>query len=190
MKELIIDTETTGLTRLSFANKLNYKKWPRLVQIAWALASEDGIECNDDAIIRPEGFEIPLQATQIHGITHEQAMAEGEDLGHQLKTLNNVMQEADAVVAHNLSFDLGVIESEALRLNYKMQIPDKRFCTVHLGRAYLHKAKGRKQGGYPKLGDLYETLFGFSYGPKHDAQTDTIACCHVYRRLKKLGYIK
>lgn len=188
--EVVIDTETTGLTRLSFANKLNYKKWPRMVQIAWALIDDGGIARHDNAIIRPDGFEIPKQATQIHGITHELALTGGEDLDQQLKTLNHVMQEADTVIAHNLSFDLGVIESEALRLDYKMQIPDKRYCTVQLGRSYLRQAHGRKQGGYPKLGDLYETLFGFSYGRKHNAQTDVIACCHIFTRLKQLGYTK
>ena len=188
--ELIIDTETTGLTHLSFANQVNYKRWPRMVQIAWVLVCENNIETYNTAIIRPVGFEIPQKSTQIHGITQGQAVREGTNLKDQLETLNLVMNRADTIVAHNLNFDLGILQSEALRINYPLQIPNRRRCTVHMGQAYLKKKTKKQLVDFPKLGDLHEELFGFDYQPKHDAQTDVIACLHVYERLKKLGFSK
>lgn len=187
--ELIIDTETTGLTRLSFANNFNYSQWPRLVQLAWLLCQNGTIIEQGHALIRPQGFEIPLTATQIHAVTQKQALEHGKDLRQQLKELNAVMQRASTLVAHNLNFDLGILESESIRMQYRLNIPEKRLCTVHLGRQYMQKTKGCKQGGYPKLSQLYETLFGFSYGPMHQAHSDAFACLHVFNQLKNLGFV-
>lgn len=188
--ELIIDTETTGLTRLSFANKFNYQKWPRLVQVAWLLCESGSIIEQNCAIICPQGFEIPASATQIHGITQQHALKEGKDLVEQLALLHSAMQRANTIIAHNLDFDLGILESESIRMQYPLQVPEKRLCTVHLSRQYMQKIKGCRQGGFPKLSHLYETLFGFSYGPAHQAHSDAAACFHVFNRLKKLGFVK
>ena len=186
--DLIIDTETTGVTDLAFATHHNYKKWPRLVQLAWILANEAGETMEGGAIIYPLDFEIPLKATQIHGISQQQALNTGENIRETLLALNQVMQQADTLVAHNLNFDLGILQSEALRQDLQLDWPRKRYCTVHMGRTYLQTVKGRKQGGFPKQGDLYETLFGITYGPKHNAHSDARACYHIFRHLKNKSH--
>ncbi len=188
--ELVFDTETTGITRLSFANKLNYKEWPRLVQVAWVLVKDGAIQIQGDSIIWPGDFFIPPKTTQIHGITQERAESEGADIRLVLTEISDAMERAETIVAHNLAFDLGVLESEALRLNRKLNIPPKRFCTQYLGRQYMQNEKGRKLGGYPSLSQLYESLFGFSFNPKHNAVADTVACFHIFSRLKRLGYVR
>ena len=189
MTGIVIDTETTGLTRLSYVDRLNYKQWPRLVQIAWVRFGEDGIEERQETIIRPDDFRIPENASQIHGISHEEALLTGVEVASQLNELNVCLQKVQAIVAHNLNFDLGILESEAMRAGFRLNLPSKRFCTVFLGREYLRKAKGRKRGGFPKLDALYEELFGFTYSHKHTAGADTTACYHIFNRLRKLGYV-
>ena len=72
--DLIIDTETTGLTHLAYASRSNYHLWPRLVQLAWILAEKQVIHCQENVIIRPNGFQIPFKATQVHGITQQRAL--------------------------------------------------------------------------------------------------------------------
>lgn len=187
MSEIIIDTETTGLTRLSYANRFNYKQWPRMVQIAWALVDQGEITHRESYLIEPKGYTIPPQATQIHGITQEQSEKEGHGITQVFDKLDQALDQAKVVIAHNLNFDLGIIESEALRIERKIQLPEKRICTVHLAQKYLREVKGIRQGGFPKLGQFYEMLFGFSYGPKHDANNDVTACYHIYKRLQQLG---
>jgi len=187
--ELILDTETTGLTRLSFANKFNFKQWPRLVEIAWAVIDGGSIHTQKSFIIQPDGFQIPPTTTQIHGISQSKAEAEGHPIQEVLNQLNTDLKNCTSVIAHNLSFDLGVIESESLRQEQPLKIPDKRVCTLHAGRQYLTKTKGLKRGGYPKLGQLYETLFGFPFSNPHNADNDVTACFHIYKRLKQLGFI-
>jgi len=183
-----VDTETTGLTRLSFANKLNYKQWPRMVQIAWALVDEGAITERHCLLVRPDGHSIPPAATQIHGISHEDATEKGLPIRDVLQRLHEDFAKATCLIAHNVHFDLGIIQSEAIRAGFNLTIPPKRACTVHMGRQYLVKAKGLKRGGYPKLSFLYETLFGFTFQGKHDAANDLTACFHIYKKLKNLGF--
>ncbi|MDQ8209468.1 3'-5' exonuclease [Coraliomargarita sp. SDUM461003] len=187
---LIIDTETTGLTPLSFVTERNYKQWPRMIQIAWGLVGKDSIEIDHRALIRPDGFKIPYSAMRIHGITQQQAEEEGEDLQLQLKTLNNVMKDADSIVAHNLNFDLGIIQSEAMRIDFPLTFPEKRYCTAYMGQTYLRKEKKQRLANFPRLGELHKELLGFDYEPKHDALADVIACAGVFEHLRRLGYAK
>lgn len=188
--ELVIDTETTGLTRLSFANRLNYKQWPRLVQIAWILGDDGVILEKGVSLVRPDGYEIPAKAIQIHGISQKKALKEGVAVGSVLSLVGTVLQRADSIIAHNLNFDLGVVESEAMRLSFGLNIPLKRLCTVQLGTKYLRKEKGLKRGSYPKLGNLYETIFGFPFGSAHDALSDAQACYQIFIKLRRLGYVR
>jgi len=186
--QIIIDTETTGLTELSFANRFNYKQWPRMVQIAWAIVEEGSISERETHLIQPDGFTIPATATQIHGINQERAEESGVPIIEALQKLKTAFDTCDSIIAHNLSYDLGIIESEALRQKFPVKLPEQRICTMHLGQQYLIRAKGVRQGGYPKLSQLYEILLGFSYSHPHDAGSDVTACFHVYKKLKQLGF--
>lgn len=186
--QIVIDTETTGLTRLSFANRFNYKQWPRMVQIAWAFIEEGSITAREAYLIRPDGYTIPAAATQIHGISQEHAVDNGIPMLEALQKLTTAFNTCDSIIAHNLNYDLGIIESEALRQEFPIQIPKQRICTMHLGKQYLVRAKGIRQGGYPKLSQLYESLLGFGYSQAHTADNDVTACFHTYKKLKQLGF--
>lgn len=188
--ELVIDTETTGLTSLSFVTERNYKKWPRVVQIAWGLIENDHVEIQNSTIIRPSGFNIPSDAIRIHGITNNQALEDGKDLKHLLATLNKLMHTADTIIAHNLNFDLGILQSEAMRLGVPLEFPNKRQCTAFMGQTYMRKEQKIRLSEFPRLGELHKILLGDDYEPKHDARSDVIACANVYKELQKLGYAK
>jgi DNA polymerase III subunit epsilon len=188
MTILVIDTETTGLTHLSFPTKANLGKWPRIVQLAWILADDRGPIMKGGALIRPEGFSIPKKATKIHGITQLRALTEGENLLRQLQALNQAMHNADILVAHNLSFDREIIQSEALRIGFKLHWPRKHHCTAHLGQKYLQKTQKRKLYTYPKLSHLYQEIFGTPPKKLHDAQADALACLQIYQHLQQLSH--
>ena len=69
---LIFDTETTGLPRNYNAPISDTSNWPRVVQLAWQLHEADGTLVEQkDFLIRPDGFNIPFQSEQIHGISTE-----------------------------------------------------------------------------------------------------------------------
>jgi len=188
MKAVVFDTETTGLTRLSFANRANYRQWPRLIQLAWAEIDEDRITSRHATLIRPDNFPIPPEAVRVHGITETEAQRCGICPAAALDDFEASCDGAETIIAHNLNFDLGVLQSEALRLERKIDFPPRRICTVHLGRQFLVRKKGIKRGGYPSLSRLYEILFGFGFSGSHDTANDVTACFHIYKKLAQLGY--
>ncbi len=78
---IIFDTETTGLPRDWNAPITDTDNWPRVIQIAWQLHDDMGnLVEHQDFLIKPEGFDIPYDAEQIHGISTELAMEQGEPL--------------------------------------------------------------------------------------------------------------
>lgn len=186
--ELVIDTETTGLTALSFVTERNYRKWPRLVQVAWAIYSDGALMESRSALIRPKGFVIPLAVEGIHGISQARAIEEGKDLRSELAALVAAVRRASIVVAHNIRFDLGVLNAEAIRLGAQRLQPRCLGCTAVMGKGYLQK--GRKPGSvsFPRLSDLYQELFASEHAPCHEALSDVQACARVYFQLKSLGY--
>ena len=63
---LIFDTETTGLPKDFKASYKDTDNWPRCVQIAWQLHDDLGnVVEHKDYLIKPDGFDIPLQSEQI-----------------------------------------------------------------------------------------------------------------------------
>ena len=186
--ELVIDTETTGLTSLSFVTERNYQQWPRLVQIAWGIIMDDQVHLQRTEIIRPEGFSIPTNAVEVHGISQTQALEHGKNLKETLIDLNETMKSAHTIIAHNLKFDLGILQSESIRTGVFLEFPGKRRCTAFMGQKYMRKEKKQRLSKFPELSKLYKTLFGREHKVLHKAHSDMIACGELYTELKKLGY--
>jgi DNA polymerase III epsilon subunit-like protein len=164
MRCLFFDTETTGLP-LSWGKPVIPGVWPDLVSIAWVLTDEIGTLLSSEYhIIRPDGWNIPLEASNIHKITTEIALEEGRYLSDIIQSFMGTAMHADLIVAHNMNFDQSVIDNAIRwRLGSKstMQTWGKRlFCTMKHGTA-ICKLPGR--GPYqkrPKLIELYQHAFG------------------------------
>jgi DNA polymerase-3 subunit alpha len=72
---LIFDTETTGLPKNYKAPVSDSDNWPRMVQLAWQLHDVDGkLITAKNFIVKPNGFDIPIGVSNIHGITTERAL--------------------------------------------------------------------------------------------------------------------
>lgn len=185
---LVVDTETTGLAP-RYADPRNAKAWDvcRMVQMAWQLHEQDGTLVEAAAyIVQPDGFEVPPVAARIHGITTEIAEQDGVPIQTVWEHLARILPSVGVVVAHNLSFDDGVIRSEMcrsappeLRDMWAIDIP-KRYCTMLRGTE-----PGKK---WPKLAELYERCFGEPpKGTLHRADVDTAACARIYFHLTLTG---
>ncbi len=82
---LIFDTETTGLPKNWNAPITDVDNWPRCVQIAWQLHDEMGeLLEHHDFLIQPDGYNIPYDAEQIHGISTQLAQEKGIELMKRL----------------------------------------------------------------------------------------------------------
>src|SRR5215469_17115641 len=114
---LVLDTETTGLVQSSFPD--DHPAQPHLVQLGLVLIDEDSWTEHAcvDLIIRPDGWKIPEFVSKIHGITQEIALTTGVPILTALSVYTNLRAVVDAIVGHNISFDLSVMRTEIARSN-------------------------------------------------------------------------
>ena len=189
---LIFDTETTGLPKDFKAPISNTDNWPRVVQIAWQLHDDMGrLIDQQDFLIKPEGFNIPFESEQIHGISTELAMAEGHDLKTVLNLFNQALDKAKFVVGHNIEFDRKVTGSEYYRTNIPTTLLEKKVLdTMTEKTAALCQLPGGKHGRFkmPRLGELYRHLFGVDFVEAHNATADVEATARIFFELLRQGH--
>ena len=187
---LFFDTETTGLPKNYNAPISDLANWPRLIQIAWATYNMDGTELGaKEYLIRPDGFQIPTLATQIHGITTKFAQEEGIELKDALNKFSEAVLSAQILAGHNIAFDENIIGAEYLRCSMENVIPPKhRICTMMSSINYC-KLPGKYGYKRPKLEELYRILFHADLQASHNALADVRATALCFFQLKKLGVI-
>lgn len=187
-KYLFFDTETTGLPNNWKAPASDLNNWPRMIQIGWILCDQDGNKINvKDYIIKPENFTIPTETSNIHGITTELAEKQGHDLRVVLEELNELIEQADCIVAHNINFDTKVLEAEFIRKNITTQLNKKnKICTMEMSTDYC-AIPGYYGYKFPKLSELHIKLFGHDFEKAHNAAADISATEKCFWELKRLG---
>jgi DNA polymerase III subunit alpha len=188
---LIFDTETTGLPRNYDAPVTDLDNWPRVVQLAWQLHDEKGALLHHGAfIIKPEGFNIPFNAAQIHGITTERALREGHDLKETLAGFAGLLQQTTFLCGHNIGFDIKVLGAEFIRCGLgdpfgQMQVLDTKcdatttFCAIPGGKGGRFK--------WPTLSELYRALFASSFEEAHNAAFDVQATSRAFFEVIRKG---
>ncbi|MCG8410089.1 MAG: 3'-5' exonuclease [Bacteroidales bacterium] len=187
---LFFDTETTGLPRNWKAPVSDLNNWPRMVQIAWILCDELGNKINtNNYIIKPEGYTIPVQASNVHRITTERALQEGCDLEMVLNKFNDLVKQSNFVVAHNINFDEKIIGAEFLRKNISSDFNIKhKLCTMQASTNYC-RIPGPYGYKWPKLSELHTKLFGIDFDEAHDAFADINATEKCFWEMRKLELI-
>ena len=189
---LIFDTETTGLPQNFNAPLSDSDNWPRMVQIAWQLHDENGelIE-NQDYIIKPEGYDIPFNATRIHGISTKMAQEQGRDLQEVLEEFTEVLKKTKVVAGHNIDFDYKIVGAELFRKGIENTLEKTPSVdTMELGTDFC-QLSGGKNGRYksPKLEELYEKLYGKKFDEAHNAAADVNATAQVFFEMMRIGII-
>lgn len=189
---LFFDTETTGLPRrwdLPLAAH-TLDNWPRLVQLAWLLCDAAGNELAQACrIIRPDGYAIPRDAARVHGITTERAQAEGIPLAEALDEILPRIEQAAAVIAHNVSFDEKILGAECLRLGRPHPLAGKKTrCTMKEATEFC-ALPGHYGYKYPNLTELHRKLFKKAFVDAHDALADVRACKAAFYELRARGIL-
>ena len=188
---LFFDTETTGLPRDWKAPVTQTNNWPRMVQIAWLqYDDQENLISEANYIIRPDGFTIPRDAADIHGITTEIAIEKGSELSSVLSAFSAVVGGAKMLVAHNMDFDEKIVGAEYVRMRLKSGIFETpRFCTMKT-TTDLCRIPGNYGYKWPKLEELHRFLFGSDFEDAHDALVDVKVCAKCYYELVKRGIYK
>lgn len=190
-KYLIFDTETTGLPKRWGAPISDIENWPRLVQIAWFKCDKFGnILSETDYIIKPDGFIIPDDAANVHGITTDIANEKGKSLSIIMTEFSKAINKSSILVAHNMKFDEKIVGAEFIREDIENELSEMpKICTMESTTKYC-KLPG-KYGNYkwPSLSELHCKLFGVDFEDAHDATVDVRACTKCLFKLKNNGII-
>lgn len=177
---LVFDTETTGLPDWKSPSEAEHQ--PHLVQLAAHLVDVDtrAIKQTIDLIIRPDGWVITPELTEIHGITHEYACAVGvpEKLAVELFLL---MWNGRKRIAFNTTFD-----NRLIRIATKRYFDEAISETWHEGEYECAMIASRKimGGKQPNLAEAYKHFTGKEIQNAHTAIGDVNACMEVYFAVK------
>lgn len=190
---LFFDTETTGLPPSKARWEVDYDSFPHIVQLSWIMGDKE-----EDHIIRPDGWKIPEESTLIHGISHERAMDEGEDMAEVLSMFVEDCVVAEMLVGFNIYFDTSVVKANILRTIGRNYYDCKADAALHKSKRYdlmfktikLVRARNSRGGAkFPSLVELYNCLFGESF-PAHNALEDVKATIRCYNELNQQNYGK
>lgn len=200
MKVLIFDTETTGLLPKYYFKTNNntiidfMRDFPYIVQLSFILFDTEKlviIESHDFIIKVPDEVEISEKSYSIHGIDKKKSNEEGVDIKESLITLRNVYKKADIIVAHNVEYDLPVIQIEGSRNNMgvimnKNDNGKQFYCnmknTVNLCNIIKTNSRGTYKK-YPSQEELHFKLFGSKPKNLHNSFNDILVCLRCYIKL-------
>ncbi len=196
-KYLIIDTETTGLPQNRYSKPENLDNWPHIVQLAWILLDNEGKLLAHNEYILKQDIKIPPKATAIHGITNAIMEEKGVDPKLVLTKLIETIKRAKILVAHNIDFDVPILEAEFLRNSFEKQLEKTdKICTMKIGTNFCRIPSSYGDYKYPTLMELFKKCFydyASSFKPlydKHNALTDVALTAKCFLKLKELGKIK
>ncbi len=164
------DFETTGVDRFDD------------VPVSYALVTMKGgdVVSSSAGLVDP-GREIPAGATNVHGITTEQARSEGmplrEAIGMVCDAVVSASEREVPLVGMKLDYDLTILDTQAQRL-LGVGLLERGWRGPVLDAVVLDRHLDKWRKGSRTLGALC-THYGVDIGNAHDASADAIASIRV-----------
>lgn len=189
---LAYDFETTGLPL--FKEPSEHPDQPHFVQLGAALVDLDDrvVISQVDLIIRPDGWVIPDDTIEVHGITNELALAVGVPEREALQMLLAMWRRAYLRIGHNESFDARIA-----RIAIKRHLADDAladawksgaaYCTCMESTGIMKMPPtANMRGGFkmPKLTEAFEFFTGKPMPNAHNAMGDVPGCLDVFFALQ------
>ena len=178
---LIFDTETTGLP----IPNAPITKQPYLVQLGCIVLNHKLMPCRSfSSLVKPDGWIIPDQATEIHGISTQNCI----DYGLPLKAVINEFLCLQSLcqhrVAHSAGFDTQILNFSLQRVEDHYPLPIETHCTMAHMTAVC-KLRGWKEGQYkwPSLAEAYNYATRRNLSGAHSAIVDCLACRDILQYL-------
>lgn len=192
MNIVFYDTETTGLP--DWKSPSGSESQPHLVELSAIRVDADTREVNGElsVIIKPDGWVIPDDVIEVHGITNEIAQTEGVPEREAVDSLLALCEGEHLRVAHNRTFDQRIIRI-ALKRYFSEEDQDKwaekenHECTMLMAKPICQlPPKGRYGWKNPKLEEAYKHFTGEELEGNHRAMVDAKACMAIYFAMKDL----
>jgi DNA polymerase-3 subunit epsilon len=177
VKTLVFDTETTGLID---NHVLRMDRQPEVIEFAGLLVDLDTGEPSEEyeTMVRPQRS-LDDKIKKITGIVDEDLRDKPRfsEVSSRIKAL---IEGSQAVLAHNLSFDMEMLDFEFERLGQSLTWPAIKICTI--------EQTSHLQGFRMNLSMLHQHLLGFRHVDAHRAMADVKALlrCAVELRRREL----
>jgi DNA polymerase III epsilon subunit-like protein len=176
VKAFIFDCETTGLVKNSL---VPLEQQPRIIEFFGHLVDDvTGDILKEIEFFCDPGIPLDPIITRITGITPAQLIGQ-KKFAHYAPEVAWLIAQSDAAVAHNLSFDMAVLNADCERCGEQPIWPDRLICTVEQSEWI----KGHRL----KLNDLHIELIGGPFTGAHRARTDVEALTRCYLELRRRG---
>jgi len=198
---LIFDTETTGLIPKSLDLPMPY-----ITQLSFIVYDTqlNKIRTTFDSYIQlPKGVEVPQIVTELTGITNEKC-EKGIPIQQALGIFYHTMILCDCIIAHNIEFDIKMINIEVQRNIETLQfypgienifgfrrlypLNIQLDCTMRMSTEacslYRTNERNKTYKKFPKLSETYFYLFKKVPENLHNSMIDAIVCLRCYLKMK------
>jgi DNA polymerase III epsilon subunit-like protein len=173
----VFDTETTGLF---YSGLIEEERKPELIEFAGIkLELDSGTRIKDYEFFCKPKRSIPAESTGITGITNEM-VAEAKPFAAHVTDIRDALENTDAVIAHNMSYDREMIDTELERCGIKLKWP-RLICTVEETICI--------RGYRLTLTELHKELTGVPFEGAHRAMHDVEALLTCVLKLYERGFI-
>lgn len=184
---IVIDTETTGLIE---GSSIPLEQQPRIIEFAAVKINDDtlkrvrGGKFSELTFLVQPGIPLPKKITEITGLT-DADLKDAKPWAHYHSQVVDFFLGERVMVAHNMSFDAGMLELELRRIDRVTQFPwpPEQKCTVEATQYFT--------GKYLSLDALYQVLFDKvpDSSTRHRALDDVgylIECIRILRHRKMI----
>lgn len=173
---LFADTETCGL-----------KADSAIAQIAFLLFDEKRkLVGQYKSLIKPDGWVMPIETSDFHGITHEICEKYGLDIRGVMSVFKGFCSKANVLIFHNSQYDVGRLQYTMKTFNAPLEMPRVE-CTMKMSTDIVclpptekMVSAGRTGHKPPSLKEAYKLFTGEYFDGAHDALADVWACAKVY----------
>lgn len=178
---IIFDTETTGLLKASI---VDLDKQPKIIEFAAIKLDDKTLEEVDriEFLVHPQET-LPKEIIKITGLTDEK-LKDAKTFEHHYEKLTDFFLGERILIAHNVSFDMGMLKNDLARIGRLTQFPypPRQICTV----VQTFQIKGYRLN----LSKLHIHLFGEDFKEAHRAMHDVEALTKCVKELIKNQTIK
>lgn len=185
MKHCIFDTETNGM--FDFSLPADDPSQPRLAWLYAILVDEtlDAVEVID-LKVKPDGWSMTPEATEVNGLTDEILEAEGVPVADVLDAWNRLVDEGYEFFAFNARFDAKQMRAELRRAERDDRFEETKNGCLMIACRGLGVKKMNGKGGQPRLIDC-TNHFGIDHENPHQGKDDTWAAYEIYKILAERG---
>ncbi len=190
----VFDVETNGLPDFYDAPPDDLENWPHPLSLGYVTLNENLELVKKRYFILDQECELDEEATSVHGLTKDIIKSKGKNPSEVYDEVFLDMKTSKKLVAHNMAFDLSVLQADFLRKGKNKSVFRKgKVCTMKKSTSIVAIPRPYGKGyKWPKLGELIASCFfldqdseGFEFEEAHDALWDAEATAKCFKHLIK-----